>query len=169
MSRLSLNVLPNTQRDEHTGIGAISLFALIVILCLAVLSVLTVTTAHSSLVLSLRQAAAMQEIYLNETAAQTFVADVDRTLQASGGAGTAGLEGELSQLCSNAEQAADGQVEAHARISGDSIVADFACEGGRTLHVILTVDSNGTYRIDSWRMKAIENEEQPMGTLYLGD
>ena len=55
-----------------SSMGAAAIFALVAILCLAVLAVLAVSTGHSSLVLSQRQAATVQETYRAEIAAQTF-------------------------------------------------------------------------------------------------
>lgn len=61
-------------------IGPISLFTLIIILCLAVLAVLSVTTARAELSVTERQAQTTTETYQLETVAQTFVADVDTAL-----------------------------------------------------------------------------------------
>lgn len=61
-------------------IGPISLFTLIIILCLAVLATLSVTTARAELSITERQAATTTETYQLETMAQTFVADVDTAL-----------------------------------------------------------------------------------------
>jgi hypothetical protein len=160
----SVRNAPRISHDGNVNIGAISIFALIVILCMAVLSVLTLATAHSSLVLSRRQAVSVQELYLNETAAQTFVAEAGSML---GGGGT--TDQQLTVLCERAESAVEGKVEATARMSGQSILADFTCENGRVLKVTLTMLPDGTYRIDNWRMTAMENEEQPIGTLYIGE
>ena len=148
-----------TQRASHEGdlgIGMISIFALIVILCMAVLSVLAVSTAHSSLVLSQRQASSTQELYLNETAAQTFVAGLE----------DAGAQADLATLCEESEAATDGAVSATATAGGDTVRAEFACEGGRTLEIEVALQPDGSVRIDSWRMTAVEAEEQPIGTLY---
>ena len=73
-------------------IGPISLFTLIIILCLAVLAVLSVTTARAELSITERQAATTTETYELESAAQRFVAEVDRAL----GAGDAALAAVLA-------------------------------------------------------------------------
>ena len=140
-----------------------------VILCLAVLSVLTIATAHSSLVLAQRQATATQELYRNETAAQAFMAEVDRVLTAPGGNSAANLNGQLVALCSTAEAAAGGDVKATAQMVGQTIRADFSSQNGRTLKIALTIQPDGTYRVDSWRMVAVVNDEQPIGNLYLSE
>ena len=61
-------------------IGPISLFTLIIVLCLAVLTVLSVTTSLAELSTTERQAATTTETYQLETAGQQFVADVDAAL-----------------------------------------------------------------------------------------
>ena len=163
VSRAAETSTPSSQGGA-VGIGAVSIFALVIILCLSVLSVLAAATAHSSHVLAERQAHATWQLYQNELAAQTFVAGVDA--YAAGGADA--VEGALSELCSAASQAAGGEVEVFASMDGPHVRATFTCSGGRTLAVAITVQ-DGTYSIDSWRTTAIVNEEQPMGTLYQGD
>ena len=70
--------------------GPISLFALIIILCLAVMAVLAVTTAQASYTLTQRQAAAAEEAYAVETAGQSFLGGLDAELAAAHGAGATG-------------------------------------------------------------------------------
>ena len=57
-------------------IGPISLFTLIIVLCLAVLTVLSVTTSLAELSTTERQAATTTETYQLEAVGQQFVADV---------------------------------------------------------------------------------------------
>ena len=193
-------------RNRNVGIGPVSLFALIIIVCMATLAMLTVSTAHSSLVLSQRQAEATQELYLSETAAQTFLADLDEMLQTQGGGQAAGTEAgqtagtstgqaagadasqaagantasaaqsaavisdaQLIALRDSAQDATDGKVAVIARADGNNVYAEFACAGGRTLKITLAIQPDGTYQIERWKMTAVVNEEQEMGTLYLGD
>ena len=61
-------------------IGPISLFTLIIILCLAVLAVLSVTTARAELSVTERQAATTTETYQLEVRGQEFLAAVDGAL-----------------------------------------------------------------------------------------
>ena len=61
-------------------IGPISLFTLIIVLCLAVLTVLSVTTSLAELSTTERQAATTTETYQLESVGQQFVADVDAAL-----------------------------------------------------------------------------------------
>lgn len=179
MSRTVVKKLPASTREENVRIGPISIFALIVIICLAVLAVLTVSTAHASLVLSQRQAQATHELYLTETAAQTFIAGIDEQLGDMRAPSAASadndaqsklriIDSSLVALRDEAREAVDGQVEITASTINDQVIAEFSCEGGRTLKIAVTILSDGTYRIDKWRMTAVENEEQPLGNLYTG-
>ena len=159
--------LPRSSGTGNVSIGAISIFAFVVILCMAVLAVLTVSTAHSSLVLSKRQAAATQQLYQNELAAQIFVGDIDVAL--SSGGGIDAVQEILPKACSHAQNITGGAVTATAQIVDDQVKAEFTTAEGRTLKVTLVILPDGTYRIDAWRMTAIVNEEEPAGTLYLGE
>lgn len=164
MANFDLNrgAQPQTQArpSEHVRIGAVSLFALVASICLAVLAVLSLSTANASLTLSQRQATAMQEMYQAETAAQEFVAGLD-ALQGPQAANAA-----LPALCASAAEAAGGQVQATATMEANAVHASFACENGRILEIEVTLREGGTLRIDKWKMTAIQNEEEPFGSLY---
>ena len=162
-------------RDRDVRIGPISLFTLIIVICLAVLAVLTFSTANATLVMSQRQATATSELYLDETAAQTLMAGVSDQLsavQASGGNGTDGaraVEAALVDLRDQAQDATDGQVSVTASMDGKQLHADFACEGGRVLSIVVTIRDDCSYRIDRWKMTAVQNVEEPMGNLWTGE
>ena len=219
MAKFQLNpkapMISQGQPSEHVRIGPISLFALVVIICLAVLAVLSFTTANASLVMSQRQATATGEMYLAECAAQEFLAGVDDVLAgvrgerattevgsaelvrdergnavydenghqvvregASRQANTApvgrveymtALSDELIALRDAARDAAGGVVEVSASTVGDKVTAEFACENGRTLDIVVAIRSNGTYRVDRWKVSAVQNEEEPAGQLLIID
>lgn len=168
MSAFSLGKLTSTQREGTVRIGSITVFALVIIVCMAVLAVLATSTAHSSLVLSQRQAAATKELYLDETAAQVFLANLDDTLAAADGDPAATATDRLPLLLDRTREAMGGRVATEARAEDGTIFAEFTCAGGRTLKIAVTMLPDGSYRIDRWRMTAVENEEQPLGTLYTG-
>ena len=68
-------------------------------------------------------------------------------------------------------QAGDVQVSAtlSAAPGGPATVnADFSCGNGRRLDVVVTVRDDGTLRVDRWKMRAVQNEEQPGGMLWTG-
>ncbi len=168
MNQSPVQALPPVSREENVRIGPVSVFTLIIIICLAVLAVLTISTANASLVLSQRQAVAAQELYLDETAAQT-IDDRLAPLREGGNADAMSLlEADLVPMRNAAQDAAGGQVEVVTNVSGQQIRAEFSCANGRTLNIAVTVLPDGTYRIDKWKMTAVVNEEQPMGNLYTG-
>ena len=169
MNQSPVQALPPVSREENVRIGPVSVFTLIIIICLAVLAVLTISTANASLVLSQRQAVAAQELYLDETAAQTFLDDRLAPLREGGNADAMSLlEADLVPMRNAAQDAAGGQVEVVTNVSGQQVRAEFSCANGRTLKIAVTVLPDGTYRIDKWKMTAVVNEEQPMGNLYTG-
>ena len=92
--------------------GPISLFALIIILCLAVMAVLAITTAQATYALTQRQAAAAEELYAAETAAQRLVGGIDaelaraRTDGATPPGALAAVDRALPQLADEAAGAA---------------------------------------------------------------
>lgn len=77
--------------------GALNLLILIIALSLAVLSVLTLVTAHANASLAERQAVAAAETYAEESAGQTFLSSLDQRLLPSKAAGriVAGLNSTL--------------------------------------------------------------------------
>lgn len=116
-------------------IGPISLFTLIIILCLAVLAVLSLTTARAELSITERQAQTTTETYVLETAGQEFVAAVDAAL-------AEGRSSALDEVLSTygvTEAAADAEAVAGASeaapaagetIEDESVSGATADEGG---------------------------------------
>ena len=161
-------------RADNVRIGPISLFTLIIVLCMAVLAVLSFSTAHASMVMAERQATANTELYLDEVAAQEFVAGLDGQLaavRAAGGNGAAGakrVSDVLIDLRDAAQAATAGQVEVTAGIADTDVTARFECQNGRTLYLAITILPDATYRIDTWKMSAVQNEAQPEGSLWTG-
>lgn len=149
-------------------IGPMSVFTLIVVICLAVLAVLAFSTANATFTIAQRQAQATTELYLDETAAQQFVAGLaDELASGSGGAGT--MQSSLSKLSEAAEDSTGGQVAVTANMDGNQVRAEFSCDNGRTLAIVVTIRDDGTYRIDKWKMTAVQNEEEPAGKLWTGN
>lgn len=160
-------------REENVRIGPVSVFALTIIICLAVLAVLTLSTANASFVMTQRLATATSEMYLDETAAQTFLAELDNTLAAkapssSTSATMNAIEDNLVAMRDKAAAATDKQVDIVASVINQQVNAEFSCKNGRVLKVAVTIMPDGSYRIDKWKVSAVVNEEQPMGNLFTG-
>jgi hypothetical protein len=189
--RFALGVLASKRgrSAEHVRIGPLSIFALVVIICLSVLAVLVASTAHATYAMSQRQASSVAEQYDAELAAQEFAAEVADVLawerdvlddfsesaaSASGPGGTAVseqalamLESALPSLVEHAEQVSGEQASVKARLEGDTVAADFTCPGGRVLSVRMAVLPDATLRIDEWKLFAVQGEEQPEGNLLV--
>lgn len=163
---------------DDVRIGPISVLALISILSMAVLAVLAISTAHASLVISQKQASTVSGSYLSEAAAQDFVAEMDARLvdvrgmgavAGSGPAAIRALQTSLGSCIDHAQEAVDNRVKVSAAVQGQQVTADFECVNARTLSIAVTVRDDGTLRIDEWLVAAVQNEEQPGGTLWAGN
>lgn len=86
--------------ESAVRIGPITILTLLIILCLATLSVLSLTTARASQVAAQKQDASVQAVYANEQQGQQFLADVDAVLNAQrqSGGGTAAAMSALKTL-----------------------------------------------------------------------
>lgn len=159
---------------ENVRIGPLTLFVLIVVLCMAVLAVLAVSTAGASQTMTARIATATEEQYLNESAAQVLVAGVDgvlgdiRSSRGSAEQAARALETALPGVVDRARQATQQKVDIEAFVEGKRFNATFTCKNGRKLRLEATILEDVTYHIDRWKMVAVENEEQPTGTLWTG-
>ena len=159
---------------RNVRIGPASLFTLVIIVCLSVLAVLGASTAHAAWAMSQRMGTATSEFYQNETAGQELVARMDDVLggvRAAGGSATDAanaVQAALPGICNQARQAAGGEVEVTASFDGRRVNGEITCHNGRVLKVTVTVLDDSTYRIDRWKMTAVQNEEQPTGSLWTG-
>ena len=141
--------------------GPLALFTLVTVLCLAVLAVLAISTANATNALALRRANATTQLYLDETAAQTFVATLDEQLAQGSSPDTA------SQMASEAARVATSdQVTVTASYSGTTHTASFDAGNGRQLDIELNVEEDGSLSVQKWRMTTVVNEEPPMGNLF---
>lgn len=169
MARLS------DSHGDDVRIGPISLFTLIIVICLAVLAVLAFSTANATYTMTQRQAEATTELYLDEAAAQEFmagVADELATVRDGGGTGEEALTAvrtALPKLTSQVRKSFDDQVQVKTRMVDNDLSAEFTCQNGRTLKIVVTIRDNATFRIDKWKMTAVQNEEEPAGNLWTGD
>ena len=96
-------------------------------------------------------------------------ADAKQGAQTAGAAGAAAVAQALPDLCASAREITNGQVTATAQAFDNRIKAEFSCENGRTLNIVVTIRNNGTYRIDRWKMSAVQNEEPPQGQFWISD
>lgn len=128
--------------NSTVRIGPISLFTLVIILCLAVMAMLSVTTAQATYSAAEKQALFNDDTYANERAAQSAVAEIDAALQPVRTAG-GGLEAALA--------AAEKALPSGAHIKDSSVFMTFTTPSGRTLDVELTIKADATYEINQWK------------------
>ncbi len=79
------------------------------------------------------------------------------------------VNAQLKRICNQARDTVDGKVQVMASVVGNKLYGEFSCENGRVLNIIVTVRNNATYRIDKWKMSAVQNEEEPQGQLLIID
>ncbi len=117
----------------HVRMGALSIFVLVVIICLAIFAVLSYSTANASLTMAKRQVESFDMQYAQERSAQTFVSEVDgilsryRTMSASpSNTQTAGSAVSASDTSASGEVAMEAAEEADEAAASDSSAAQKA-------------------------------------------
>lgn len=147
-----------TRGRGSVRIGPISLFALVIILCLAVMAVLSVTTAQATYAAAERQASFTADTYANERAAQKFTANVDAILSTarSSEAGAAAAIAEIERVLPEAS------------IEGSTVRAEFTTGSGRSLAIELEINADATYTITSWKATTLWTENGADETLWSG-
>lgn len=137
-------------RQGSVRIGPVSILVLIIVLCLAVMAVLTVTTSEAEESITTRQRDATTALYANEAAAQEFLADLDSRLALARSANTS-VETALALL---------DIPEGWAYEDGVLTVA-FVQDNGRRLDIELAIPSTAGYEIMAWRATTEWSEEDP--------
>ena len=143
-------------------IGPISLFTLVIILCLAVMAVLSATTAQATYTAAEKQALFTDDTYANESAAQSAVAAIDAALASVRDAG-GGLDAALAAV----DKALPTDA-ACAQRDGASVLLTFTTPSGRTLDVELIIKANATYEISQWKATTQWTNDGPSTMLWPG-
>lgn len=149
----------STRGQGSVRIGPISLFSLVIILCLAVMAVLSVTTAQATYAAAERQADFTADTYANERAAQEFTANVDAALSSvrSSGGGAAEAIAAVKRMLPEG-----------ASIDGSTVRAEFTTDSGRALAIELDINADATYTIASWKATTLWTENGAGETLWSG-
>ena len=148
--------------NSTVRIGPISLFTLVIILCLAVMAVLSATTAQATYTAAEKQALFTDDTYANESAAQSAVASIDAALASVRDAG-GGLDAALAAV----DKALPTDA-ASAQRDGASVFLTFTTPSGRTLDVELTIKANATYEISQWKATTQWTNDGPSTMLWPG-
>lgn len=130
-----------TRSQGSVRMGPISLFTLVILICLAVLGLLAISTSQATYAAAERQAKFMQETYENETAAWEFVETVDEAVE------TVRLSGGTMD---DAMAAVERAVPSDAIVSGCMVTMRFKGDLGRTLEVRIVVNNDATMSIVDW-------------------
>lgn len=155
-------------------IGPVSVFALVVILGLAVLAVLSAATAQASHTEAQAQADFTRSSYVNDAAAARALADIDAALadaalaqeaasadaDGRGDASAYDIDAAMSAVSAVLPQGrvADG-CAAESFVDGTAVRMTFSTEDGRTLDVELAVGDDLTYSLERWVVTTDWNQE----------
>ena len=137
-------------RQGSVRIGPVSILVLVIILCLAVMAALTVTTSEAEESITTRQEESITALYANEAEAQIFLAQLDEALAQARGARTS-VQAALSTL-----DLPEGTV-----YEDGVLTTAFVQENGRRLDIELSIPTTASYEIMSWRATTEWNEEDP--------
>lgn len=174
------------RRPSTVRMGPISVFALVIILCLAVLGVLSATSASAGSAMAQRQADYTADGYRNEIAGQRFYAladDVLAPVRAQGGDAQAAADTLAAALDgieraalddagedaladradgadeSDAARASDGGLSLDAAVDGTEIAVHIKARSGRCLDVTLAVQPDATLSVTSWKATTLWAED----------
>lgn len=148
------------QEGGSVRIGPVSLFTLVVLLCLAVLAVLALSTAQSSYVVAQKQAAQTTALYQNESEANEAIAKLDSCLQVARSQ-SLGLDG--------AKELIEADLPESVTVNGNNVTIRVADEGGRTLDVSIRLFSDLDYMVLGWKTGVERGEVDSGETLWSGN
>lgn len=151
-----------SRSNGSVRIGPISLFTLVIVLCLAVMAVLAVTTAQATYAAAEKQALFTDDTYANERAAQSAVAAIDAALQPVRAAG-----GGSSAAQAAVDRALPTDI-ALAERDGSTVRLQFATGSGRILDVELVINADATYEITEWKATTQWTNDGADKTLWPG-
>lgn len=153
------------RRPSTVRMGPISVFALVIILCLAVLGVLSVTSASAGSALAQRQAEFTADDYRNEIAGQSFYARVDDVLtqvRAQGGdaqAAAAALDAATAQIAQEASSDAGSQTTVSASLEGGELAVHIQAQSGRCLDIEFAIQPDATLSVAAWKATTLWTED----------
>lgn len=171
-----------TKERGSVRIGPVSIFALIIILCLSVLAVLSISTANAGWALAQRQASYTADLYDNEQAGQRFLMSVDDQL-AKVRSGKQTANQALAQLEDSVQSLAEAACAPHpesgvdtleaattatASVAGKRVSAQFHSAKGHDLLIELEIRNDGTYQVTSWKTTSSTSTEDEV-KLWSGD
>lgn len=155
--------------DKPVKLGSLTLLLTVVLICLATLSVLALTTARADKALALKHAQMVQQVYETDGTAQQFVGRIDQAIKAAGEA--AGYDSENKNEEVFKSKAFYGKLQAllpeEAVLNGDIISGVIQGAGNRQVTVELVI-ADGNYQITKWEPSVIWEPEATMDQLWDG-
>lgn len=137
-------------------IGPISLFVLIIVLCLAVLAVLSLQTARAQQAVTEQQATVIEDTYVNEVAGQEFLSQLDAIL-VQGRSGAISQEETFRQInafisAQTLQDDLDTKPVIDASFNEQDVLIKvvFTLDSGRKLNVTIQINPDLTYDVLSW-------------------
>ena len=134
------------ESDSSVRIGSITIFALVIVLCISVMGMLSVSTGRAALASSEKLAVYTSDIYQNEKEAWQFVSEIDESLY-DVKSNIWWYRDEAISAVTEIVNATDG-----ASIEDGVISARFASENGKTLTIKMTIDDDLELNISEWRV-----------------
>lgn len=142
-------------------IGPLSLLSLIIILSLAVMAVLALSTAKAELSITRHQSETVRETYRAQNAGEAFLTYLDKTLASYRGEDgqllynyetmLAAVDNTLDDNIELASQLYEGIV-GEASLANNQVSASFEAENGRRLDAVIIINADATYTVYSWKV-----------------
>jgi len=159
----------SSSRRPTVRMGLITLFTLVIMLSLAVMAVLSITTSKAQLTMAQRYATSTSDAYDLETKGNEFLASLDSVLaqHRAAGATLSDASGELSaSVASIGTTATTQDIVATASMQGSSVSASFVNKDGRQLSVTVALNNDLTYSISQWKLISTRSNGATSDTLW---
>ena len=149
-------------RTETAGgmrMGSVTVIAMVVVICLAVLSVLALVSARASSAEVERQASFVSGTYINESAGQRLLSDIDAALAqaAADGLDADAAMDRVAAACPDA-----------AKVDGRIVRVAYATDVGRRLTIKLRINDDLTYTVVRWTASTDWTEQETEEGLLSG-
>lgn len=135
-----------TGRQGAVRMGPVSILVLTIMLCLAVMAVLALTTAQAEESITQRQEESTVEMYQNELEGQMFLARLDAALASSPSVASALASLDLPE---------------GSTFENNVLAVSFMQPGGRRLDIKLAIPNKSAYQVIAWQASTEWNEEDP--------
>ena len=161
------------KQGKAVRMGPISLFVLIVVVCVAVLAALSFTTAQAQYTVAKRQASMETSYYANDAVGERLLFEANEQLPAiwATGASPSSAAGTLcSRLNATISEAAQARGVSLGLLEsdGNTIKATISAPDGRTLNIVLELKRGANVEVKQWKITTERNEEITDGKLFTG-